>query len=121
MIYASCEMWLRDYNCDGLRFDSANDLPADLVKDLTWKIRDAFPGRILTAEVTPENPMSVRELGFDSVWVRRVSDVALNPGPDAYYVIRCTLGTLTLSSSIVPSGGVIMEEVTGLLVGIYPG
>lgn len=62
-------MWLRDYNCDGLRFDSANDLPADVVKELTWRLRSAFPGRILTAEVTPENPMSVRELGFDSVWV----------------------------------------------------
>jgi 1,4-alpha-glucan branching enzyme len=69
MIYASCQMWLRDYNCDGLRFDSANDLPADMVKELTWKLREHYPGRILTAEVTPENPMSVRELGFDSVWV----------------------------------------------------
>lgn len=38
-------------------------------QELTWKLREAFPGRILTAEVTPENPMSVQQLGFDSVWV----------------------------------------------------
>lgn len=77
MIRASAEMWLRDFHCDGLRFDSANDLPADVVKELTFSLREAYPGRILTAEVTPENPMSVRELGFDSVWVH--SGKALPP------------------------------------------
>ena len=25
-------MYLRDFKCDGLRFDSANDLPADVVQ-----------------------------------------------------------------------------------------
>ncbi|KAG1668585.1 hypothetical protein FOA52_007320 [Chlamydomonas sp. UWO 241] len=68
-VCAAAAMWLKDFNCDGLRFDSANDLPADMVKELTTTLRAAYPGRILTAEVTPENPMSVRELGFDSVWV----------------------------------------------------
>ena len=32
MIEETCRMWLRDFNCDGLRFDSANDLPAELVQ-----------------------------------------------------------------------------------------
>ena len=36
---------------------------------MTWRLREEFPGRLLSAEVTPENPQSVHELGFDSVWV----------------------------------------------------
>ena len=32
MIEETCRMWLRDFNCDGLRCDSANDLPAELVQ-----------------------------------------------------------------------------------------
>ncbi|KAG2424144.1 hypothetical protein HYH02_015227 [Chlamydomonas schloesseri] len=69
MVQAACVMWLGDYRCDGLRFDSANDLPRDTIQALTYNLRERFPGRILTAEVTPENPQSVHELGFDSVWV----------------------------------------------------
>eukprot|EP00884_Botryococcus_braunii_P002910 jgi/Botrbrau1/1261/Bobra.0163s0054.1 len=69
MLYDTCAMWLRDFKVDGLRFDSANDLPPDVIQGITWHLHEQFPGRILTAEVTPENPMSVHELGFDSVWV----------------------------------------------------
>jgi len=69
MAVAACAMYLQDYHCDGLRFDSANDLPRDMVQELTWRLREQFPGRLLSAEVTPENPMAVQELGFDSVWV----------------------------------------------------
>ncbi|GLC39115.1 hypothetical protein PLESTB_000005900 [Pleodorina starrii] len=69
MAEAACAVWLSDYRCDGLRFDSANDLPREAIQALTWSLRSRFPGRILTAEVTPENPQSVHELGFDSVWV----------------------------------------------------
>lgn len=32
MLYDSCAMWLTEYKCDGLRFDSANDLPRDMVQ-----------------------------------------------------------------------------------------
>ena len=69
MALEACAVWLRDFHCDGLRFDSANDLPADVVQGLTFGLRERFPGRILTAEVTPENPQAVHELGFDSLWV----------------------------------------------------
>jgi 1,4-alpha-glucan branching enzyme len=62
-------MWLGEYRVDGLRFDSANDLPRDWIQEATWKLHQQFPGRLLTAEVTPENPTSITELGFDSVWV----------------------------------------------------
>jgi pullulanase/glycogen debranching enzyme len=32
MLYDSCAMWLSTYRCDGLRFDSANDLPRDVIQ-----------------------------------------------------------------------------------------
>ncbi|KAG2484155.1 hypothetical protein HYH03_017036 [Edaphochlamys debaryana] len=69
LIEAACAQWLGDFRCDGLRFDSANDLPRETIQALTFSLRHRFPGRILTAEVTPENPQSVHDLGFDSVWV----------------------------------------------------
>lgn len=69
MVHDACTSWLGDFRCDGLRFDSANDLPPDVIQPLTWSLRERFPGRILTAEVTPENPLSVHEGGFDSVWL----------------------------------------------------
>lgn len=70
MIKAACMMWLSDeYRCDGLRFDSANDLPHHITQSITWDLREKYPGRILTAEVTPENPQKLHELGFDSLWV----------------------------------------------------
>lgn len=69
MLGDACAMWLGDYRADGLRFDSANDLPRDVATSLTWRMHNDYPGRLLTAEVTPENPTSITELGFDSVWV----------------------------------------------------
>lgn len=34
MLYDTCAMWLRDFRVDGLRFDSANDLPPDVIQVL---------------------------------------------------------------------------------------
>lgn len=69
MLKDSCAMYIEEYKCDGLRFDSANDLPHDTCRALTWSCRERFPGVIMTAEVTPENPQAVHDLGFDSLWV----------------------------------------------------
>lgn len=44
-------------------------VPRDLLSSLTRRLHASFPGRLLTAEVTPENPTSITELGFDAVWV----------------------------------------------------
>jgi len=69
MATQAAALWLREYRCDGLRFDSANDLPRDYIQECNWRLHQEFPGRLLTAEVTPENPTSISELGYDSVWV----------------------------------------------------
>lgn len=69
MLCDSAAQWLSTYRCDGLRFDSANDLPHDVCRQLTAAAHTAGPGSYLTAEVTPENPKAVHELGFDALWV----------------------------------------------------
>ncbi len=69
MLEESCAQWLTNYRCDGLRFDSANDLPHDICRTLTSYAHKQGPGSYLTAEVTPENPKAVHELGFDALWV----------------------------------------------------
>lgn len=69
MLKASIAMYLKEYRCDGLRFDSANDLPHDLCKALTHHAHEAAELCFLTAEVTPENPHAVHDLGFDNLWV----------------------------------------------------
>ena len=53
MLRYACASWLGDFRMDGLRFDSANDLPPQTVQALTWAMRERFPGRILTAEAGP--------------------------------------------------------------------
>lgn len=50
MLRDACASWLGAFRMDGLRFDSANDLPPQTVQALTWALRERFPGRILTAE-----------------------------------------------------------------------
>lgn len=69
MLEESVVHYLTTYRCDGLRFDSANDLAHDLCRTLTGAAHTAAPGCFLTAEVTPENPQAVHELGFDNLWV----------------------------------------------------
>lgn len=65
----AAEMYLREYRVDGLRFDSASDMPPEAVAAITARLRAAFPDRLLTAEATPENAASIMQLGFDAVSV----------------------------------------------------
>lgn len=69
MIVGATEAWLRDYRMDGLRFDSIKDVPMDMVQEITWALKQRYPGRILTAEITPEDPQLMAQYGFDAIWV----------------------------------------------------
>lgn len=40
-----------------------------LLQRVTWRLKQEFPGRILTAEITPEDPNLMNEYGFDAIWV----------------------------------------------------
>jgi hypothetical protein len=69
MAKEACATALGTFRCDGLRFDSVNDMPHETVQALTHYLHEAFPGRILMAELTPEDPFRMKELGLDSLWV----------------------------------------------------
>ncbi len=66
---AACRMWIEEYNCDGLRFDSVHNMPWHLLQEMTRELKEHYPGKILIAEVTPENPAVITQAGFDSCWV----------------------------------------------------
>lgn len=36
---------------------------------ITYALHERFPGRILMAELTPEDPFKMRDLGLDALWV----------------------------------------------------
>eukprot|EP00878_Enallax_costatus_P013457 GHUV01014072.1.p1 GENE.GHUV01014072.1~~GHUV01014072.1.p1 ORF type:complete len:359 (+),score=43.42 GHUV01014072.1:1072-2148(+) len=69
MISETCAMWLGEYRMDGLRFDSIKDVPTEPVQRVTWRMKQEHPGKILTAEITPEDPNLMNQYGFDAIWV----------------------------------------------------
>ncbi|MEW5816844.1 MAG: alpha-amylase family glycosyl hydrolase [Spirochaetota bacterium] len=66
---AACRMWIEEYHVDGLRFDSVHNMPWNLLQEMTWEIKRYYPGKILVAEITPENPAVINDAGFDSCWI----------------------------------------------------
>lgn len=36
---------------------------------MTWALKSGYPGRFLSAEITPEDPALMQEYGFDAIWV----------------------------------------------------
>ncbi|KAF7456221.1 alpha amylase, catalytic domain-containing protein [Cryptosporidium felis] len=69
MLYEACRVLLGEYGVDGLRIDSAHNIPNWLLKGITGRLRREFPGKFLVAEVVPENPRYLEECGFDSCWI----------------------------------------------------
>ncbi len=39
------------------------------LQEVTWHLKQYYPGRILTAEITPEDPHLMQQYGFDAIWV----------------------------------------------------
>lgn len=69
MLYEACRVLLGEYGVDGIRFDSVHNMPNWLLKNITFRLKEEFPGRFLIAEVVPENPNYLKECGFDSCWI----------------------------------------------------
>jgi hypothetical protein len=39
------------------------------LQEVTWALKQRYPGRFLSAEITPEDPQLMAQYGFDAIWV----------------------------------------------------
>ena len=65
---ATMDTWLGEYNCDGVRIDSAHSMPPDFVRRVTNRARQ-FEGRFVVVEHAPEGGHVSGELGADACWL----------------------------------------------------
>ena len=65
---ATMDTWLGEYNCDGVRIDSAHSMPPDFVRRVTDRAR-RFEGRFVVVEHAPEGGHVPGELGADACWL----------------------------------------------------
>lgn len=73
---ASVDTWFGDYNCDGVRIDSAHSLPPEFVRRVTGRIRQKFPDRFIVGEYSPEGSQPLHDFDFDAVWLLSTCDNA---------------------------------------------
>lgn len=69
MIFEASQMFLSEYNGDGLRLDCVHEIPWKVLQTTTRNLRDKFPGKILISEMTPETPKVISDAGFDATWM----------------------------------------------------
>ena len=71
------EMYLREYNGDGLRFDSTRTMERarglgndgwEFMQHLTWEAKRLFPGKYLIAEHLPDHESILSSAGFHATW-----------------------------------------------------
>ena len=65
---ATMDTWLGEYNCDGVRIDSAHSMPPDFVRRVTNRARQ-FPNKFVVVEHSPEGGHVPGELGADACWL----------------------------------------------------
>ena len=75
-ILDNARMYLRDYKIDGLRFDAAQAIQADVLSAIVWTLRGEFPDKYLIAEYNGNDGNTSTsgwhdpfgELGFCATW-----------------------------------------------------
>jgi 1,4-alpha-glucan branching enzyme len=74
---ANMAMYLREYNGDGLRFDSTRTMERtrgqgndgwEFMQYLTWEAKRLFPGKYLIAEHLPDHESILSSAGFHATW-----------------------------------------------------
>ena len=63
------DTWLGEYNCDGVRIDSAHSMPPDFVRMVTGRVKERYGDRFVVVEHSPEGPNVPGELGADACWL----------------------------------------------------
>jgi len=71
---ATMDTWLDEYNCDGVRIDSAHSMPPDFVRRVTNRARQFGNDKFVVVEHSPEGGHVPGELGADSCWLFSNSD-----------------------------------------------
>src|SRR6266446_5009731 len=75
---ANAEMYLDEYNGDGLRFDATRAIESAagwgndgwrFLQHLTWSLKQAYPGKYLVAEHLPDDLAIIDSAGFHATWV----------------------------------------------------
>jgi hypothetical protein len=59
-------------------------------QEVTWALKQRYPGRFLSAEITPEDPQLMAQYGFDAIWV--------HSGEASSVMTHAAAGTLAMSS-----------------------
>jgi 1,4-alpha-glucan branching enzyme len=74
---ANIEMYLGEYNGDGLRFDATTAMERarglgndgwEFMQHLTWEAKRLFPGKYLIAEHLPDHESILSSAGFHATW-----------------------------------------------------
>ena len=88
----NAELWVRDYQLDGLRLDAVHavedDSPEHVLAELARRVRAAAPDALVISEMGQEDFRPLREWGHDAMWLdslHHALHVALTGERDGYY------------------------------------
>ena len=88
----NAELWVRDYELDGLRLDAVHavedDSPEHVLAELARRVRAAAPDALVISEMGQEDFRPLREWGHDAMWLDSLHHelhVALTGERDGYY------------------------------------
>lgn len=68
----NAEMFLSEYNADGLRFDVTTQIDGNYLKEVVWRLRNAFPSKYFIAEHLPAHRWITTFGNFCATWQARV-------------------------------------------------
>ncbi|MHC4178314.1 MAG: alpha-amylase family glycosyl hydrolase [Planctomycetota bacterium] len=69
--FQNAQMFLEDYNADGLRFDVTTQINGNYLREVLWRLKQEFPGKYLIAEHLPAHPWITTAGNFDATWFAR--------------------------------------------------
>jgi maltooligosyltrehalose trehalohydrolase len=92
MVLDNARYWLEEFRFDGLRVDATHAIrdrsPRHILAELTSRVRQMEPPRLLIAEDERNDPVVLGRLGFDGVWAddfHHEVRVTLTGEQDGYY------------------------------------
>jgi len=88
----NAELWVRDYEIDGLRLDAVHTVQDDsdrhVLAELAERVHAVHPGALVISEMGPPDFRPLEEWGHDAMWLdslHHALHVALTGEQDGYY------------------------------------